>query len=89
MPYVTAEVPACFTASPRRRDGGAFVLGCGASGPDGLGMMPGMESTRIGREGDAVVGPYAIIVIGTKAVRRAVGHPPRPGATAGMSPSGQ
>lgn len=69
-PFVTADLPECwrrFRATPRIVDSGVFV-GCGASPAEmgGYGAMPGVDSTRVGRDGEAVVGPYAVNVISTE-----------------------
>lgn len=69
-PFVTADLPECwrrFRLTPRIVDSGVFV-GCGASPaePGGFGAMPGVDSTRVGRDGEAVVGPYAVNVISTE-----------------------
>lgn len=66
-PFITAELPECwrrFRFTPRVPDSGAFI-GCGASDSGGFGAMPGVESTRVGRDGEAVVGPYAVTVLST------------------------
>jgi hypothetical protein len=67
-PFVTAELPECWRRSGRVTrpivDSGAFV-GCGADAMGGFGAMPGVESTRVGRDGEAVVGPYAVTVVST------------------------
>lgn len=66
-PFVTADLPECwqrFQPGPRVVDSG-LGFGCGTSG-GGFGMMPGVESTRVGRDGEAVVGPYAVNVISTE-----------------------
>jgi hypothetical protein len=69
-PFVTADLPECwrrFRLTPRVVDSGVFV-GCGAPSAEsgGFGAMPGVDSTRVGRDGDAVVGPYAVNVISTE-----------------------
>jgi hypothetical protein len=68
-PFVTADLPQCwrrFRTTPRIVDSGVFV-GCGSPAMEGgFGAMPGVESTRVGREGEAVVGPYAVNVISTE-----------------------
>ncbi|MBI5516045.1 MAG: DUF2330 domain-containing protein [Deltaproteobacteria bacterium] len=70
-PYVTFDPPACVRSTrPRPDGGGGFLFGCGAGGEAGLGNFSpggGSESTRIMRDGEAVVGPYAVTVIGSKA----------------------
>lgn len=67
-PFITAELPECwrrFRFTSRVPDSGAFI-GCGAeSSTGGFGAMPGVESTRVGRDGEAVVGPYAVTVLST------------------------
>jgi len=66
-PFITAELPQCwrrFQFVSRFPDSGAFI-GCGASESGGFGAMPGVESTRVGRDGEAVVGPYAVTVLST------------------------
>lgn len=65
-PYVTASLPACFGSRARaRNDGGGAFFGCG-SGAFAPPPGSGSESTRVSREGETVVGPYAIAVISTK-----------------------
>jgi hypothetical protein len=65
-PYVTYDPPACTGYSRPRVDGG-LLFGC-ASESAGLNWTPGAgsESTRVMRDGEEVVGPYAVTVVGTK-----------------------
>jgi hypothetical protein len=71
-PFVTADLPLCWRRtnfSGRTvpiADSGVFI-GCASSpsAPGGFGAMPGVESTRVGRDGEAVVGPYAVTVLST------------------------
>jgi hypothetical protein len=69
-PFVTYNPPQCTGFSrPARDAGGGFLFGCGSDGA-GLGAWTpgaGSESTRVMRDGEAVVGPYAVTVIGSKA----------------------
>jgi hypothetical protein len=68
-PVVTANLPDCFTGrtTPRAAARGGVLLGCGASALEPSVPGAGGESTRVPRDGEAVVGPYAIEVVGTKA----------------------
>lgn len=69
-PYVTADPPACFGGAIGPRDAGRGLLfGCGSNAADGALWAPGAgsESTRVMRDGENVVGPYAVTVVGTQA----------------------
>lgn len=68
-PYVTADPPACFGGFVTPRDAGrGFLIGCGDSSGGAPSWTPGAgsESTRVMRDGESVVGPYAITVVGSK-----------------------
>lgn len=67
-PIVSSTLPPCWASVPRvlgADSGMGFFTGCGAAGNTGLSAMPGSDSTRVGADGQAVVGPYAITVIGS------------------------